>query len=254
LIYGQGTRSVRCPRCTWTGPAPDVCPSCSSTEFRFVGAGSERLAEQLTKSFPRASVTRVDPDVLETTGPPDEGDIYVTTWIGTKAAIRPDVSLVAVLDADAMIRRPDFRAGESAYQAMVEMAEWAGPARDGGRLVIQTDEPGHHCLQAIARADYSFFLERELRIREELGYPPFAELIKVGALGDQREKLAEQIAAAARDAGARVLGPIEVGFGDDKRLELLLKCADADAVTPGLRDIVTRVPAGSRLRIDVDPR
>jgi primosomal protein N' (replication factor Y) len=254
LIYGQGARSVRCPRCAWTGSAPDVCPSCGSTEFRFVGAGSERLAEQLAKSFPRAAVTRVDPDVLEKGEPPAEGDIYVTTWIGTKAAIRPDVSLVAVLDADAMIRRPDFRASENAYQAMVEMAEWAGTATDGGRLVIQTDEAGHHCLQAIARADYSFFLERELSIREELGYPPFAELIKIGVLGEHRTRLAEEVATAARDAGARVLGPIEVGFGDDKRLELLLKCADAEAITPGLRDIVTRVPAGSRLRIDVDPR
>jgi primosomal protein N' (replication factor Y) len=219
-----------------------------------VGAGSERLAEQLAKSFPRAAVTRVDPDVLEKGEPPDEGDIYVTTWIGTKAAIRPDVSLVAILDADAMIRRPDFRASENAYQAMVEMAEWAGAASDGGRLVIQTDEAGHHCLQAIARADYSFFLERELRIREELGYPPFSELIKVGVLGEHRTRLAEEVGAVARDAGARVLGPIEVGFGDDKRLELLLKCTDAEAITPGLRDIVTRVPAGSRLRIDVDPR
>ncbi|MGH2807689.1 MAG: replication restart helicase PriA [Actinomycetota bacterium] len=254
LIYGQGTRTVRCPRCAWTAAAPDVCPSCGSTEFRFVGAGSERLAEQVAKSFPRAAVRRVDPEVLDSTGPPTEGDIYVTTWIGTKPAIRPDVSLVGVLDADAMIRRPDFRAGENAYQAMVEMAEWAGPASDGGRLVIQTDEAGHHCLQAIARADYSFFLERELRIREELGYPPFGELIKVGVYGADRDRLSDAVTEAARGAGARVLGPIDVGFGEDKRLELLLKCTDADAVSSGLRDIVTQAPVGSRLRIDVDPR
>jgi primosomal protein N' len=260
LIYGQGSRSVRCPRCSWTAAAPDVCPSCGSTEFKFVGAGSERLAEQLGKAFPRADVVRVDPDVLVASGPPgvggppDVGDIYVTTWIGTKAAIRPEVSLVGVVDADAMIRRPDFRAGENAYQAMVDMAEWAGPAAQGGRLFIQTDEAAHHCLQAIARADYSFFLERELRIREELSYPPFSSLIKVASYGDARLELADQVVAAARAAGARALGPIEVGFGDDKRLELLLKCADVDAVTPSLRDIVTRVPSGSRLRIDVDPR
>lgn len=254
LIYGQSARTVRCPRCAWTAAAPDVCPSCGSTEFRFVGAGSERLAEQVAKSFPRAVVRRVDPEILDSSGPPPDGDIYVTTWIGTKPAIRPEVSLVGVLDADAMIRRPDFRASENAYQAMVEMAEWAGPASDGGRLVIQTDETGHHCLQAIARADYAFFLERELRIREELSYPPFGELIKVGAYGAERDRLAGDVAGAARGAGARVLGPIEVGFGDDKRLELLLKCTDVDAVTPALRDIVTRVPAGSRLRIDVDPR
>lgn len=256
LVFGQSTRSVRCPRCGWTNSAPAACPTCNSTDFHYVGAGSERLAEQLTKMFPRASVIRMDPDTIEDLDPDDlpQGDIYVTTWIGTKPAIRPDVSLVGILDADAMIRRPDFRAAENAYQAFVEMAGWAGSASDGGRLVVQTGEPAHHALQAIARADYSFFLERELRFREELGYPPFSELIKVAVSGVQRDEVAAQVAGAARSGGARVLGPIEAGFEPDKRVELLVKCSDAEVLTPGLRDILARVPSSTRLRIDVDPR
>ena len=256
LVFGQSKRSVRCPRCAWTDSAPTSCPTCNSTDFRYVGAGSERLTEQLTKMFPRASVIRMDPETIDDREPEDvmHGDIYVTTWIGTKPAIRPDVSLVGILDADAMIRRPDFHASENAYQAFVEMAGWAGPASDEGRLLIQTGEPAHHALQAIARADYNFFLERELRFREELGYPPFSELIKVAVSGLQRDDVAAQVAAVARAHRARVLGPIEAGFEPDKRLELLVKCSDAEALAPGLRDILARVPSSTRLRIDVDPR
>lgn len=255
MIFGQSARSVRCPRCKLERQAPDACPTCGAYNFRFLGAGSERLSEQLARSFPRAKVVRMDPALVQDLerGRRIEADIYVTTWVGTKEAIRPEVGLVGVLDADALIRRPDFRSSELAYQALVEMAEWAGSARDGGRLLVQTDEVGHHVLQAIARNDYRFFLDRELRLREELGYPPFAELIKVQVSGPARNEVAERVSETARTAGARVLGPIEAGL-DVQRLELLLKCPSADTVAAALALIVTDVPSGTRLRVDVDPR
>ncbi|HYP24286.1 MAG TPA: hypothetical protein VEV43_11995, partial [Actinomycetota bacterium] len=220
-------------------------------------AGTERLAEQLAKSFPRATVGRVDADVLAATderGP--SPDVYVTTWIGTKPALRPDVDLVGVLDADALLRRPDWRAAEDGYQALAAMAEWAGPARDGGRLVLQTDEPAHHAIQAVVRGDYDFFLERELEARRELSYPPFSELVKLTGSGPGAADLMQQAVDVCREAGAKVLGPISVrppGASEDE-LQTLVKCRDALAVTPGRRGILARAPAGSRLRVDVDPR
>ncbi len=251
--------TVRCSRCGFQGPTPDCCPGCGGAGLRFMGAGSERLSEQVAKSFPRARVVRMDPDLID--GPVVAGgpvDIYVTTWIGTKPAIRPPVSLVGVLDADALLRRPDWRATERAYQALVTMAEWAGPAAGGGRLVIQTAEPSHYVVQAVARASYDFFLERELAQREELGYPPFSELIRVIANGPRRAGLIERAAGIAR-AGGRVLGPIPVvsktGSGaEEEGLEILVKCPDAEPVSVALRDILASVPAGNRLRVDVDPR
>lgn len=255
MIYGQSTRAIRCPRCKLETPAPDACPTCGAHDFKFVGSGSERLSEQLAKSFPRAKVVRMDPGLVQELerGKRIEADIYVTTWVGTKEAIRPDVGLVGILDADALIRRPDFRSSELAYQALVEMAEWAGSAGAGGRLLIQTNEVGHHVLQAIARNDYSFFLDRELPLREELGYPPFNELIKIQVEGPERVEVADKVARVGRAGGARVLGPIEAGI-EEKRLELLLKCPSAEAVTPTLRTMMEGIPQGTRLRIDVDPR
>lgn len=247
---------VRCGRCEFQAPPPRACPSCSAEDFRFVGAGSERLAEQVQRAWPRASVTRADPDVIEqVVRDRAPTDIYVTTWIGTKPAIRPPVSLVGILDADALLRRPDWRAAESGYQALAAMAEWAGPAADGGRLVVQTSEPAHHSVQSVVRADYGFFLQRELAHREELGYPPFSELIKVGASGRIATELIERAADVGRAHGARVLGPIEVGtHRDDARIEILMKCKDATPVGADLRGILASVPPDGRLHVDVDPR
>jgi primosomal protein N' (replication factor Y) (superfamily II helicase) len=223
-----------------------------------VGAGSERLAEHLTAMFPRSRVRRVDPSVLEgIEGTPrfEDADIYLTTWVGTKASLRPDVSLVGVLDADALIRRPDYRAAERAYQALAEMSEWAGPAAAGGRLVIQTVEPSHHTLQALVRADYDFFLRRELQHRKELSYPPFSEIVKVTAIGEGAEQMLETVRKAAARKGARVLGPIRRPSRGDEvpGVELMLKCRAAENVSEELRTLVQQSPAGTRLIVDVDP-
>jgi primosomal protein N' len=260
LFFDRVADAVRCSHCGFRAPAPSSCPSCGSQEFRFVGAGSERLSEQLRKSFPRATVGRMDPDVIRDIDQhPGEVDIYVTTWIGTKPALRPTVRLVGVLDADSLLRRPDFRAAENTYQALAAMSEWAGPASQGGRLVVQTAEPGHHAMQAVVRADYGFWLERELEERRELSYPPFAELIRATSFGARKQGLIERAAGVAREAGAVVLGPIEVrpvvGAGElEEGLEVLIKATDAEPVARALRGILATVPAGSRLRVDVDPR
>lgn len=264
VVFDRSKRTLRCPRCGYRASPPDVCPTCGAHDFKLVGAGSERHQEQLAKTFPMARVARMDPDVLAArddpagavSEPPEECDIYVTTWVGTKEALRPPVSLVGVLDADILIRRPNFRAAEAAYQALAEMSEWAGPAVAGGRLVVQCSDPGHHAVQAIVRADHDYFVERELELRSELGYPPFSELIKVTAFGPAAETLIEGSASAARGAGAIVLGPISVRepHVPEEARQVLLKCEDARAVAGELRDILVGAPKGSRLRIDVDPR
>lgn len=257
-------RRVRCRRCGLEGVPPDACPSCGRDEFRFLGRGSERYAEQLARSFPRTPLLRMDRASAEQ-GPRGWSGtgIYVTTWFGTKPELRPPVALVGVLDADALTRRVDFRAAEHAYHALSEMSQWAGPAVAGGRLVIQTDDANHHAIQAVVRGDYSFFLARELELRRELAYPPFTELVKVSALGPAATEMIEMAADVARTQRARVLGPIEApypqgGRGSRRRgetgLQLLLKCSSAQAVALGLRDILPRVPRGTRMRVDVDPR
>jgi primosomal protein N' (replication factor Y) len=254
LAYNRSLSGLRCPRCSWTGSAPDVCPNCGASDFRFLGAGSERLAEQVASAFPKARVTRVDPDVLGRTGPASlEGDIYLTTWIGAKEILRPEVSLVGVLSIDPLIRRPDFRAAERAYRVLAEMSEWAGA---GGRLVVQTGGPSHHAVQAVVRGDHGFFVTREIEQRRELKYPPFSELVKVTVAGAGGTEVIEEIVRIARGTDASVLGPIPVplsDFGDDVR-EVLIKSPDAMTIADALRPTAESAPAGIRLRIDVDPR
>jgi primosomal protein N' (replication factor Y) len=254
VSYERARARVRCVRCGYHRAPPETCPVCGAVAWRYLGTGSERLYEQVRKAWPRASVARADPETLEHDQQGPTPDVYVTTWIGTKATLRPPVSLVGVLDVDAFIRRPDFRAAESAYQALAEMAEWAGPASGGGRLLIQCSEPAHHAIQAIVRADYRFFLRRELEHRVELGYPPCTELVELRASGVRRAESLDAALSVCREEGARVLGPVAAGPARPGELQALVKCDDAAPVAGRLRDILAAVPPGTRVRVDVDPR
>ena len=255
MTFDRAEGRMRCPHCALVGTPPTSCPSCGATDWRYMGAGSERVAEQIARAFPRATVARVDPGSIGDEGARD-ADVYVTTWIGTKEVLRPEVGLVGVLNADALVRRPDFRAAETAYQALAEMAEWAGPASSGGRLLIQTCEPAHHAIQAVVRADYGFFLDRELPLRQELGYPPFSELLRAVAIGPRADEIIRSVADVCREEG-RVLGPTVArieGRRDPNAREILAKCRDAGVAAEALRGILAAVPGGNRLTIDVDPR
>jgi primosomal protein N' (replication factor Y) len=161
---------------------------------------------------------------------------------------------VAVLDGDALIRRPDFRAAERAFQALAELSEWAGPASEGGRLMIQTSEARHHAVQAIVRADYRYFLEREIAFRHELGYPPFSELIKMTIAGERGPEAVTKVTEVCRREGARVLGPIAVRGKTEPTLQLLVKCDEVLAVAEALRPVVAALAGETRVAVDVDPR
>jgi primosomal protein N' (replication factor Y) (superfamily II helicase) len=251
MSYARAEEEIHCPRCGYRDRLPRSCPNCRADDLRFVGAGTERLLDQLRKTFPHARVERVDP--ADPSSVPEDVEVYVTTWIGTKPELRPDVSLVGVLNADWLVRRPDLRSAETAHQALVEMAEWAGPADKGGRLVIQTSDPGHHAIQALVRGDYDFFLERELEIRKELLYPPYTELVKLTATGPGSTEVLASIVSTLRSSSVRVLGP--VGAASPRRgSQALLKCDDAYPVAAKLRDILPSIPRDVRISVDVDPR
>ena len=250
LAFHAEPRGMRCPHCGATEPPPDVCPHCGASEFRFLGSGSHRLEEQLTKSFPHVPVARLDADAPEPVAPTEGPSIYVTTYFGLKPSLRPPARLVCVLDGDGMIRRPDLRATENAFHTLVELAGWAGPASSGGRVVVQSTEPNHHVLQALVRADPGYFLEQELALREELSYPPFGELVRLSTTGPSAATVMDEAVRSLRKAGERVLGPV----ASDEGREALVKTADGGAVARRLRLMLPVVPRGTRLRVDVDPR
>jgi primosomal protein N' (replication factor Y) len=176
----------------------------------------------------------------------------------------PDVTLGVVVDADATLRFPDFRADERTFALIAQLAGRAGRGPRGGRVLVQTTAPDAPAIVAAARHDTSGFLAGELERRRALDYPPFADLIRVvcssataGAPRAAAGQIAEQ-AAGAR--GATVLGPAPLfRLRGRHRSQLVVKAHDRGAAVAAVRAAVDRAAKlrehrGVAFSVDVDPQ
>ncbi|AUX25711.1 primosome assembly protein PriA [Sorangium cellulosum] len=272
----QGGR-LRCHYCDYAGPLPDRCGACGSRTLLLEGLGTERLEATIAESFPEARVARLDRDVAgkdrsqAILARMREGkiDILVGTQMVTKGHDLPNVTLVGVVNADAALGLPDFRAAERGFQLLVQVAGRAGRRDRPGRVLIQTRNPEHPAIAFAAAHDVPGFLEREIRDREEVGYPPATRLalLRIDAVDEGVGRgAAAKLAAHARtcpEGVARrveVLGPSAAPIARLRgryRFRVLLRARERGplrivlaALTGLIRDGLDR---GARVIIDVDP-
>ncbi|WP_437722444.1 replication restart helicase PriA [Sorangium sp. So ce861] len=268
---------LRCHYCDYAGPLPERCASCGSRTLLLEGLGTERLEATIAASFPEARVARLDRDVAgkdrsqAILARMREGkiDILVGTQMVTKGHDLPNVTLVGVVNADAALGLPDFRAAERGFQLLVQVAGRAGRRDRPGRVLIQTRNPEHPAIAFAAAHNVPGFLEREIRDREEVGYPPATRLalIRIDAVDEGVGRgAAAKLAAHARtcpDGLARrveVLGPSAAPIARLRgryRFRVLLRARERGplrgtlaALTGLMRDGIDR---NARVIIDVDP-
>ncbi len=186
MAYSRRTGRLLCSYCGTGAVPPSTCPVCSGHRLQPIGNGTERVEEEVSCLFPGARVVRADGDTMRKPSKAITGwkTIQDRQWdvlIGTQLVLRdyavPLVGLVGVVHADVTLNLPDFRAAERTYHMLCEAAALARPAKDGGRVIIQSYLPSHHAIQAVVHKDETIFAAEELRHRAALGYPPAVHLI-----------------------------------------------------------------------------
>lgn len=266
---------LRCHYCDRVEDLPAKCPKCGKGPLSLEGVGTERLEDVLAVAFPGARVARLDRDVAS--GREVEAilkrmrareiDLLVGTQMVTKGHDLPHVTLVGVINADGAISMPDFRAGERTFQLLVQVAGRAGRGDAKGLVIIQTRSPDHPAIACAARHDVDAFLERELKDREELGYPPFSRLVLVRLDGENEEKvvaLARTLTGVADETPEVRAGQVEVRGPTPApmprirgrwRYRVLLKGQRKElrAVARALKKALEEAPRDVRVVIDVDP-
>jgi len=274
---------LRCHYCDYEMLLPERCAKCRSPALALEGLGTEKLEETLANAFPAAKVARLDRDVasgrtVETVLArmrAREIDVLVGTQMVTKGHDLPHVTLVGVINADAALSLPDFRAAERAFHLLVQVAGRAGRGDVPGRVLIQTYTPDHPAIVHAVRHDVNSFIEHELRDRRELGYPPFSRvaLIRVDHPDEStaREACAAlaHVARQAADGGARdserrdarvsILGPAPAPLARLRqrfRFRVMLRSTDRALLRRTLLAVERargQVGRGVRTAIDIDP-
>lgn len=278
LTYHKFSDRLRCHYCGYQQEPVKVCPACGSGKVTLLGFGTEKIEDDLKLLLPEARVGRLD---LDTAGSKTslgallaafeekELDVLVGTQMVTKGLDFENVGLVGVLGADQLVRFPDFRAGERAYQLLTQVAGRAGRKNKRGRVLLQAYNPTHPVLQEVLNGDFAGHLRRELAERREFNYPPFVRMIQL-TLRHKEERTVQAAAALfarvlREKLGERVLGPVQPPISRLRGLygqDILLKLEkDARLLlwTKNLIRATTEIVVGEKgfgqvqVAVDVDP-
>lgn len=202
LNYHQTKGQLVCHYCNFVRPLPRNCPFCGSTYVRYYGTGTERVAEEMGRFFPKIPFIRMDTDTTQRkdshskmleafqTG---QAKVLIGTQMIAKGLDFPQVTLVGILNPDFLLNMPDYQAGERVFQLMTQVAGRAGRGEEPGKVLIQTYQPDNYLFNAVLKQDYEEFYRQEMANRQLLQYPPFANLARVLVTGYDERQVRERI-------------------------------------------------------------
>lgn len=274
MVHHLDPPRLACHHCGREAPVPTVCPRCGAAEVMRGGHGTQGLEQALRRVAPAMRLVRMDAssasgrgavarllDAFAAPGPA----VLLGTQMVAKGHDLPDVTVAAVLDADAGLRHADFRAEERTFSLIVQAAGRAGRRGEPATVIVQAFEPQARAVRLGAELAVPAFLEGELERRAKRGMPPFGHLVRIVVDGPGRDavsrwsgRLSEEITTA--DPELRVMGPAPLHrLRGRHRRALLVRAERSRAATRACVAALDRVwpgmePEGVRAAIDVDPQ
>ena len=272
LVMHQQKKRLLCHQCGSIEEMSFDCPKCLAKDsIKFIGPGVERIAEELTQSFPDKVISVMSSDLINSPKKikelidkfsKKEIDIIVATQIMAKGYDFPNLSLVGVIDADAGLFGGDMRAIEKTYNMLQQVSGRAGRSQQTGNVIIQTYYPEQPIIQSLQQRDRTSFVQQALLEREQFNIPPFGFMTSIIISGPSKgnvEKISQQLVYFRKYSEEfSVLGPVEAPINLLKgqfRYRILLKGKSRKNLNIFTKKMVSsvKIPSAVRVVIDVDP-
>ena len=224
LTFHHSSNQLRCHYCGYAIPMPKTCIACGSVDLKTKGFGTEQISKELEVLFPQVAIDRMDQDT--TNGKygyekilakfeQQETQILVGTQMISKGLDFENIGLVGVMNADALIHSPDYRAYERSFQLLLQVSGRAGRSAQRGKVLIQTYNPQHPVIQQVLQNDFKGMYQNQIEERQSFSYPPFVQMIKITLKNSNFNRTnegAEWFANALKEAfaskkGIEILGP-----------------------------------------------
>lgn len=278
LTYHKSSGKLHCHYCGYREDAPSICPACGSTHLEYKGFGTEKVEDELVMLLPEAHISRMDLDTTRSKNSlqnilndleEKRIDILVGTQMVAKGLDFSDITVIGIINADSLLKYPDYRANERSFQMLAQVSGRAGRRGKQGKVVIQTYDPNHRVIKQVIENDYKDLYLTEMEERRSFKYPPFYRIINLDIkhksadiLYNQAEYLATEL---RKNFGDRVIGP-EVPLISRIRnyyIKSIMLKFEKDGVSINrvkavIRDIITqfqttKLSKGSIIQPDVDP-
>lgn len=280
LTYHRVKKKLICHRCGYTSGIPTVCPECGEKKFKKIGAGTEKVEDEVRRTFPGASLVRIDYDVVQNSKNLQEifrriSDGEIKIIIGTQIIAKglhfPGIKFVGIINADLFLNIPDFKSAERAFALITQAAGRAGREGERGLVMVQTLNPDHY---AVAVKDgFGAFYTNEIFYREAVGMPPFFRMIRlvVRSVDENTAKnecdklrnlldwLLETMPNQDERKSIEIMGAapcLLTRINNNFRYHILLKSKNLQSIRKVVRQMtkkMERLPRNSYLEIDTDP-
>jgi len=269
MNYHKDENILICHTCGITQRLSETCEVCNSTHFTWWGYGTQRLEEECRKYFEKAKIYRMDTDTVSRKGSHEailnafeqDGDILVGTQMIAKGLDYPRVTLVGVLNADAMLARSDYRSVELTFDLIVQASGRSGRSDDVGEVMIQAFDVNHYAIKTACNHDYKRFFQEEMKYRHVGFYPPYSYMCSIVFMHKSLEVCSEEarefFSQLMEYECLKLLGPSELlkkrDFG---RVRILIKSANFDEMLKVIHheyDKWLKERNKSSVSIDVNP-
>jgi primosomal protein N' (replication factor Y) len=278
LTYHKHTHKLHCHYCGYKEDSPVICPACGSTHLEYKGFGTEKVEDELSLLMPDVRLARMDLDTTRSRNSlqtilnnleEKKIDVLIGTQMVAKGLDFADVTVIGIINADSLLKYPDYRANERSYQMLAQVSGRAGRRGKQGKVVIQTYDPNHRVIKQVIENDYSDLYFTEMEERKSFKYPPYFRIIGMDVkhrnpeiLYNQAEYLANEL---RKHFGDRVIGPeaplinrirnyyiksIMLKFERDTISIVKAKAIIRDVIT---QFQTTKLSKGSIIQPDVDP-
>ncbi len=275
LTFHLGENLLSCHLCDYRlSPPPTVCSQCKTPEtLKFRGIGTEHVERALHAILPEARTLRVDGDTTRHKGSHEKlfrefgtgkSDVLIGTQMIAKGLHFPAVTLVAILNSDAGLQIPDFRASEHSFQMITQVAGRSGRGELPGEVFIQTQLPENHTIQMAAAQNFPSFYSSEKEIRQLFGYPPYSHFVKLIFSGPDAQQT-QEIGTKMRASMVAALGhkyvihPLTPAghpkIKDIYRFQFLIRGVAIYPINEAYEKLILSLsfPKSVRIAIDVDP-
>lgn len=213
-VYHKSHRRLMCHHCGWSTHVYSQCPDCGNIDLMPLGAGTQRIEEQLQEIWPSARILRIDRDSTQRKNAAQvafdavhagDVDILVGTQMVAKGHDFKNVSLVVVLNVDAQLVSANPRSEERAFANLMQVAGRAGRGGLASKIIVQSRFGDRPIFKALAAQNYEMFADELLAVREMEGAIPFASQALLLADAPSLDKTLEFLSLAS-SIGEKIRG------------------------------------------------
>lgn len=221
MSYHRSDHQLVCHMCGVIEHLPTQCDHCGHKKYNHSGFGTQKVEDELHKLLPQAKIVRMDSDQVSKKGSHERllnefelsGDILLGTQMIAKGLDFHRVTLVAVLNADAMLARSSYRASEDTFNLINQVSGRGGRGDLASELIVQSFDAKHYAIVLACENEYIRFFNLEMKYRHLANYPPYSYMIKIIISAKNMEVLEEKTALLyqnLKNLSFDVIGPSDL--------------------------------------------